>query len=49
VEKQKYNFKTPPYEHQRKALELGWSKESFAYFMEMGTVRPLRTNIKEKL
>ena len=37
MEKQKYNFKTPPYEHQRKALELGWSKESFAYFMEMGT------------
>ena len=37
MEKKKYNFKTPPYDHQRKALELGWNKESFAYFMEMGT------------
>ena len=32
-----YKFKTKPYAHQLKALELSWNKESFAYFMEMGT------------
>lgn len=33
----KYPFKTQPYEHQKKALELSFDKECFAYFMEMGT------------
>ena len=33
----KYKFKTPPYKHQLTALERSWNKESFAYFMEMGT------------
>jgi SNF2 family DNA or RNA helicase len=33
----KYKFKTKPYEHQLKALEMSWNKETFAYFMEMGT------------
>jgi SNF2 family DNA or RNA helicase len=33
----KYKFKTKPYKHQMDALELSWNKESFAYFMEMGT------------
>ena len=32
-----YNFKTEPYAHQRKALELGYDKSFFAYFMDMGT------------
>ena len=32
-----YKFKTKPYEHQLKALEMSWDKEFFAYFMEMGT------------
>jgi len=32
-----YKFKTKPYAHQLKALEMSYSKESFAYFMEMGT------------
>jgi SNF2 family DNA or RNA helicase len=32
-----YKFKTPPYEHQLKALEKSWEKSHFAYFMEMGT------------
>lgn len=32
-----YKFKTQPYKHQLKALEMSWNKESFAYFMEMGT------------
>ena len=32
-----YKFKTKPYEHQLKALEMSWSKSYFAYFMEMGT------------
>ena len=32
-----YKFKTKPYAHQLKALELSWDKEFFAYFMEMGT------------
>ena len=33
----KYKFKTTPYEHQLKALEMSWNKPYFAYFMEMGT------------
>jgi len=32
-----YKFKTKPYAHQTKALDLSWEKESYAYFMEMGT------------
>ena len=32
-----YKFKTEPYAHQRKALEVSWEREYFAYFMEMGT------------
>ena len=32
-----YKFKTKPYAHQLKALEMSWGKECFAYFMEMGT------------
>ena len=32
-----YKFKTSPYAHQLKALEMSWNKEVFAYFMEMGT------------
>jgi len=33
----KYKFKTKPYKHQLKALEMSWDKPYFAYFMEMGT------------
>jgi SNF2 family DNA or RNA helicase len=32
-----YKFKTKPYAHQLKALEMSWNREVFAYFMEMGT------------
>ena len=32
-----YKFKTKPYRHQLIALENSWNKETFAYFMEMGT------------
>ena len=32
-----YKFKTKPYAHQIKALELSWDKPYYAYFMEMGT------------
>ena len=32
-----YKFKTKPYKHQLTALEKSWNKETFAYFMEMGT------------
>ena len=32
-----YRFKTKPYDHQIKALEMSWDKKVFAYFMEMGT------------
>ena len=32
-----YKFKTKPYAHQLKALEMSWDKEVFALFMEMGT------------
>ena len=30
-------FKTKPYAHQMTALEKSWHKETYAYFMEMGT------------
>jgi SNF2 family DNA or RNA helicase len=33
----KYPFKTKPYAHQLIALEKGWQKREYAYFMEMGT------------
>ena len=32
-----YKFKTKPYRHQLTALEKSWNRETFAYFMEMGT------------
>ncbi len=32
-----YKFKTTPFAHQLKALEMSWDKKVFAYFMEMGT------------
>ena len=32
-----YKFKTKPYEHQLTALEKSWNRETYAYFMEMGT------------
>ena len=32
-----YKFKTKPYKHQMTALEKSWHKETYAYFMEMGT------------
>ena len=32
-----YKFKTKPYAHQLTSLEKSWNKETFAYFMEMGT------------
>jgi len=32
-----YKFKTKPYAHQMTALEKSWNRESYAYFMEMGT------------
>ena len=32
-----YKFKTPPFAHQLKALEVSNRKVNFAYFMEMGT------------
>ena len=32
-----YKFKTKPYAHQITALEKSWKKETYAYFMEMGT------------
>jgi SNF2 family DNA or RNA helicase len=31
-----YKFKTKPFAHQLKALEMSWDKKVFAYFMEMG-------------
>jgi SNF2 family DNA or RNA helicase len=33
----RYPFKTEPYAHQLVALEKGWQKREYAYFMEMGT------------
>ena len=35
--KMNYKFKTPPYKHQLTALEKSWNRETYAYFMEMGT------------
>ena len=32
-----YKFKTKPFAHQLKALDMSWDKKVFAYFMEMGT------------
>jgi SNF2 family DNA or RNA helicase len=32
-----YKFKTKPYDHQMTALDKSWNKESYAYFLEMGT------------
>ena len=32
-----YKFKTKPYAHQITALEKSWNKDTYAYFMEMGT------------
>jgi len=32
-----FEFKTQPYDHQRKALKDSWSAEFYALFMEMGT------------
>ena len=32
-----YKFKTKPYKHQLTALEKSCNKETYAYFMEMGT------------
>jgi len=32
-----YKFKTNPYKHQMTALEKSWNRETYAYFMEMGT------------
>ena len=32
-----YKFKTKPYAHQLIALEKSWNRETYAYFMEMGT------------
>ena len=33
----KYKFKTKPYAHQLTALEKSWNRETYAYFMDMGT------------
>ena len=35
--KMKYKFKKKPYAHQLTALEKSWNRDTFAYFMEMGT------------
>jgi len=32
-----YKFRVKPYRHQITALERSWNKETYAYFMEMGT------------
>ena len=32
-----YRFKTKPFKHQLQALEKSWSRQSWAWFMEMGT------------
>ena len=32
-----YKFKLKPYAHQLTALEKSWNRETYAYFMEMGT------------
>ena len=33
----KYKYKKKPYAHQLTALEKSWNRDTFAYFMEMGT------------
>ena len=33
----KYNYKLKPFDHQREALEEGWFRKEYGYFMEMGT------------
>lgn len=33
----KYEFKTPPYDHQREALKASWAAKHYGLFMEMGT------------
>ena len=33
----KYKFKLKPYAHQLTALEKSWNRDTYAYFMEMGT------------
>ena len=33
----KYKFRLKPYKHQLTALEKSWNKQTYAYFMEMGT------------
>ncbi len=44
-----YKFKTKPFAHQLKALEMSWDKKVFAYFMEMGTGKSkVEFNDKEK-
>ena len=37
TKKMEYKFKTKPYAHQLTALEKSWNRDTFAYFMEMGT------------
>ena len=32
-----YKFKRKPYKHQLTALEKSWNRDTYAYFMEMGT------------
>ena len=32
-----YRFKTKPFKHQLQALEESWSRQVWAWFMEMGT------------
>ena len=32
-----YNYKLKPFSHQLTALERGWDRLEFGYFMEMGT------------
>jgi len=33
----KYNYKLKPFDHQSEALEEGWFRKEYGYFMEMGT------------
>ena len=40
-----YKFKTKPYAHQMTALEKSWNRETYAYFMEMGTTKVLIDNL----
>lgn len=37
VQHKKYNFKTEPFDHQKKIFEETWRKPYHAFFMEMGT------------